>query len=442
VSASATQFGEGLEAGDVREAWAVLSLDERLEALRLLGIDDLEDLLHSIPARDQVDLLRAATPYEARVWLRFLPPDDVADLVQQAPAPERATLLELLDATGRREVTALLAYAEDEAGGLMNPRYIRLRPDMRVDEAISYVRRQATAQVETIYYLYVIDADQHLVGVVSFRELFLAPPDRTVRDVMTDDVVTLPEEMDQEVVSQIFAEHDLLAIPVVDESGRMQGIVTVDDIVDVVREEATEDIQKLGGMAALDEPYLEMPFWSMLRRRGGWLSVLFAGQMLTATAMGYFEHAITTVIFLALFVPLIIASGGNSGSQASTLVVRALALGELGLADWWRVVRRELASGLVLGGLLGLLGLLRILIWEGAFGAYGEIATALALTLAASLIGVVTLGTLVGSMLPLVLRRFGFDPASASAPLVATVVDVTGIVIYFMAASVFLADLL
>jgi len=260
--------------------------------------------------------------------------------------------------------------------------------------------------------------------------------------VMTTDLVTIPAGMDQEQVSAIFAEHDLIALPVLGESGQMKGIVTADDIVDVVREEATEDIQKFGGMEALEAPYLETPFWAMLQKRAGWLAVLFFGEMLTATAMGYFERQIAEAVFLALFVPLIISSGGNSGSQASTLVVRAMALGELDLRDWWRVVRRELASGLVLGGILGAFGLLRVLIWQGVFDAYGGHGVALACTLAASLVGVVTFGTLVGSMLPLILRRLGFDPASASAPLVATMVDVSGIVIYFVAASFFLAELL
>lgn len=442
VSAIERQLGGGLAAADLKEAWPFLSVDERLEGVRLLAIDDLEDLLLGISVRDQLDLLRSAAPYEARAWLRFLPPDDVADLVQQAPATERTHLLELLDQATRREVTALLAYAEDEAGGLMNPRYARVRPEMRVDEAISYVRRQSSTKLEMIYYLYVIDGEQRLVGVVSFRELFLAPPDRLVRDVMTTDLVSLPEGMDQEQVSAIFAEHDLIALPVVDTEGRMKGIVTADDIVDVVREEATEDIQKFGGMEALEAPYLETPFWAMLQKRAGWLAVLFVGEMLTATAMGHFEREIARAVFLALFVPLIISSGGNSGSQASTLVVRAMALGELGVTDWWRVVRRELASGVVLGGILGLFGLLRILLWQGVFDSYGGHATALGLTLAASLVGVVTFGTLAGSMLPLALRRLGFDPASASAPLVATLVDVSGIVIYFLAASFFLADLL
>jgi magnesium transporter len=442
VLATDPTLGSTLEAAELKDAWAVLSVQERLEGLRLLPSDDLEALLEGLTPREHKDLLLAAPAPEARTWIRLLPPDDAADVIQEAESEDRGHLLDLLDPTGRREVVALLAYAEDEAGGLMNPRYARLRPDMSVDEAISYLRRQTHGSVETIYYLYVIDADQRLMGVVSFRELFLAPSDHRVRDVMHTDVITVPEEMDQEAVSAVFAEHDLLACPVVAEDGRMKGIVTVDDIVDVVREEATEDLQKMGGMVALQSPYLETPFWEMLGKRAGWLAVLFAGEMLTASAMGYFEHEIAQVVFLALVVPLIISSGGNSGSQASTLVVRALALCELGVRDWWRVIRRELASGAVLGAILGALGFARILVWQGVFDTYGTQTTALGLTLAASLIGVVTFGTLAGSTLPLGLHRLGFDPASASAPLVATVVDVSGIVIYFVAASYFLGDFL
>jgi magnesium transporter len=244
--------------------------------------------------------------------------------------------------------------------------------------------------------------------------------------------------MDQEAVSKLFAEHNFLAMPVVDAERRVKGIVTVDDIVDVVQEEATEDIQKLGGMEALDAPYLSIGFGAMLRKRGGWLSVLFISEMLTASAMAVFEKEIARAVVLALFVPLIISSGGNSGSQASTLVVRALALGELTLRDWWRVIRREFMAGLSLGLILATLGFCRILSWQFLFNLYGEHYFLIACTVAFSLIGVVMFGTMAGSMLPLILRRLGFDPASASAPFVATLVDVTGIVIYFTVASVIL----
>jgi magnesium transporter len=313
---------------------------------------------------------------------------------------------------------------------------------MSVDEGITYLRRQARERLETIYYLYVLDAEQRLLGVVSFRELFAAPPDKTVRDIMHTDVLTAPEDMDQEALSRLFAEHNLLAIPVVDAERRVKGIVTVDDIVDVVQEEATEDIQKFGGMAALEGPYLEVGFWQMVRKRAGWLAILFVGEMLTATAMGYFEREIARAVVLALFVPLIISSGGNSGSQASTLVIRAMALGELRLRHWWRVVRRELAAGLALGAVLASIGFVRILVWESIFHVYGEHSLLIALTVAGSLVGVVTFGTLAGSTLPFVLQKLGFDPASASAPFVATLVDVSGLVIYFTVAILILSGTL
>lgn len=429
---------DALHAVELKEAWDVLSVDERLEGLRLLGVAELEEIFRGVPAHDQMELLLAAPRHEARAWMRLLPPDDAADVIQQADPGDRSRLLDLLDDVGRKEVVGLLAYAEDDAGGLMNPRYARLRPEMRVDEAISYIRRQTREQVETVYYLYVLDQQQRLLGVVSFRDLLMAPPHRTVRDVMQTDVVTVHEEMDQEAVSALFAEHDFLAVPVVDDDGRMKGIVTIDDIVDVVREEATEDLQKLGGMTALETPYLETPLRDMLRKRGGWLAMLFLGEMFTATAMAYFEHEIARAVVLALFIPLIISSGGNAGSQASTLVVRALSLGELGVRDWWRVAGREILSGLALGAVLGLIGFVRISVWQAAFQLYGADWFPLALTVAASLVGVVAWGSLAGSMLPLLLKGLGFDPAVASAPLVATLVDVSGIVIYFATASMIL----
>jgi magnesium transporter len=431
-----------LRAEDLKDAWAVLSVAERLEGLRLLTWSEAEDFLRSLSARDQTELLLATAPQEARAWLRLLPPDDVADVIQATEPDDRGGLLALLDDAARREVVALLAYAEDDAGGLMNPRYARLRPEMSVDEAASYLRRQAREHAETLYYVYVLDADQKLLGVITFRDLFMAPGDRKVRDIMQTDVVTADEEMDQEALSKLFADHDFIAIPVIDRQGRMKGIVTVDDIVDVVQEEATEDIQKIGGMSALEEPYLDTGFWTMLKKRAGWLSALFIGEMFTATAMGRFEDEIARAVVLALFVPLIISSGGNSGSQASTLVIRAMALGEVRLRDLWRIARRELAAGASLGAILAVIGLIRILAWQGLFGMYGDHYFLIALTVSISLVGCVTFGTMVGSMMPLLFHRLGFDPASASAPFVATLVDVSGIVIYFTVASLILGGTL
>jgi magnesium transporter len=432
----------GLTIQDLEDAWPVLTAEDRLEGFRLLPRSDAEDFFLTLPARDHYELVSGLPAGERRSWMRLLPPDDAVDLVQEAPPDERDALLGLLDLPTRKDVTALLAYAEDEAGGLMNPRYARVRPDMTVDEAISYLRRQARERLETLYYVYVIDAVQKLTGVVSFRELFTATPDKKVREVMNTNFVTVPENQDQEEVSRLFAETDLVAMPVVDAEGRMKGIVTVDDIVDVVNEEATEDIQKFGGMEALDAPYLEVRFFEMIKKRGGWLTVLFLGEMLTATAMTYFQDEIAKAVVLALFVPLIISSGGNSGSQASTLVIRAMALEEVRLRDWWRVMRRELVSGAVLGLLLGSIGFLRIVIWQYFKPTYGEHYVLVAATVFTSLVGVVLFGTLTGSLLPFLLRRLGLDPASASAPFVATLVDVTGLVIYFGAATAFLTGTL
>jgi magnesium transporter len=253
---------------------------------------------------------------------------------------------------------------------------------------------------------------------------------------MRTDFIYATEEMDQEAVARLFSAHRLLAIPVLDERGHMQGIVTADDIVDVLREEDTEDIQKFGGMEALDAPYFEIGFWDMVKKRAGWLAILLIGEMLTASAMGHFESEIERAVVLALFVPLIISSGGNSGSQATTLVIRAMAIGELRPRDWWRILYREAPTGLVLGCILALIGMARVLLWQAAWSSYGEHYLLVALTVGVSLVGVVLFGTLAGSMLPLVLRRLGLDPASASAPFVATMVDVTGLVIYFTIASV------
>ncbi|MET0794617.1 MAG: magnesium transporter [Polyangiaceae bacterium] len=430
--------GPALPLADLRDAWLVLSKSDRADGFRILKRSDAEEFFLGLTAGDMAELLHALPEKERRVWVRLLAPDDAADLLQNADTEDRDKLLACLDDPTRKEVTALMAYAEDEAGGLMNPRFARVRPDMTVDEAVSYLRRQARENLETIYYVYVADEQQHLLGVVSFRELFIAPTGKKVRDVMTSDLITVGEEVHQEDVSRLFADNALMAIPVVDPEGHIKGIVTVDDIVDVVQEEATEDAQKFGGMEALEEPYLQIALGRMIKKRGGWLAALFLGEMLTASAMAFFQDEISRAVVLALFVPLIISSGGNSGSQASTLVIRAMALGEVRLRDWWRVVRRELAVGLALGAMLGIIGFVRIVAWQAVSPIYGDHYMRVAETVLFSLIGVVMFGTIAGSVLPFVLRRVGFDPASASAPFVATLVDVTGLVIYFSVGSLML----
>jgi len=423
------------------EEWPALSAKKRVRRFKQLPRHEADEFFLSLEPREQETLLLSLPQGEQRLWLRVLPPDDAVDLIQEAPAEERDRLLEMLDDTTRREVRALLAHAEDDAGGLMNPRFARIRPEMTVGEAIRYLRKQATS-VETIYYVYVLDNDQKLRGVVSFRQLFQAAEDAVVRDIMVIEVVTVPEHLDQELVARLFQKYNVLALPVVDDGGKMVGIITFDDIADAIREEATEDIQKIGGVEALEAPYLTIEFMRLLKKRAGWLAALFLGEMLTATAMTHYQNEIAAAVVLALFVPLIISSGGNSGSQATTLVIRAIALGEVRLVDWWRVLRREIAAGLGLGLILGAIGLSRILVWQAIGGTYGVHYMRIALTVAFSLVGVVLWGSVAGSMLPFVLRRAGFDPASASAPLVATLVDVTGLVIYFSIASIVLHGVL
>jgi magnesium transporter len=425
-------------AAEAREIWNLLSPEERIDAFRHVDRSEIDDFFLGLRASDQAALILGLANGERRLWMRLLAPDDAADVLQEVAPEDRVTLLDLLDAPTRMEVTALLAYAEDAAGGLMSPRFARLRPEMMVTEAIRYLQRQAREAIETIYYAYVLDHAQRIKGVVSFRDLFAAPGEKALSDVMHRDVVTVTDTTDQEVVAKIIAQHGLSALPVVDTEGRMVGIVTIDDIVDVVQEAATEDMHKIGGMEALDTPYMQTRMLSMVRKRAGWLSVLFLGEMLTASAMGHYEHEIEKAVILALFVPLIISSGGNAGSQATTLIIRAMALGEVAIKDWWRIIRRELSAGLSLGIILAVIGLLRILAWQGLFGTYGVHYVKVAITVAASLVGVVTWGTIAGSMLPFIIRRLGFDPASASAPFVATLVDVSGLVIYFSVAQVVL----
>jgi magnesium transporter len=429
-------MSETLSHVELLDAWPVLPDEDRLEAFSLLSRMEAEELFHALDSRDQGDLLMQLSPAETRLWIRSLAPDDAVDVLQSQSEESRELLLGMLDDTTRREVSALMAYAEDDAGGLMNPRYARLRPEMSADEAIAYLRRQTRERVENIYYAYVLDAAQHLLGVASLRELVTASPDKSVRDIMRADVIRASPEMDQEAVSHLFAEHDLVMIPVVDADGVMKGVVTVDDIVDVVREEATEDIQKIGAVAVLEAPYLQTSWIEMIRKRAPWLIVLFLGQTLTFNVIEHFEHKLAAATVLTIFIPLILSSGGNAGSQAATLVVRSLALDELRLRDWWLVVRRELLIGTALGVLLAGLGLARIFVWRAAgWGeSYTEHYALVAITVGASVTAVVLWGSLAGSMLPLLLRRLGLDPASASTPFVATLCDVTGLLIYFSVA--------
>lgn len=425
-------------APELIETWYVLSKEERRLAFSKLPLDESEDFFLSISAGDRAEILTDLPIKERRLWLKMLPPDDAADVIQEVSEEDKQGLLALLDERSRFEVSAILQYHEDTAGGLMTPEYLRLRPHMTIEEALGYVRLQIRNRVELVRYAYVLSDERKLLGVVSLRTLLSMPPSLPLASVIKDDPVFVTDTMTSEEVANFFSKYRFDGIPVLDADSVMKGIVTVDDIVDVIREEATKDFQMLGASEELDEPYMQIGFFKMIRKRAGWLCILFVGEMFTATAMTYFEKEIEKAVVLALFIPLIISSGGNSGSQASTLIVRSLALGEVRLRDWWRVLFRELSAGAVLGIILGTMGLVRILAWPTSATVYGEHYILVAATVSTSLLGIVTWGTISGSMLPFILRYLKFDPATASAPFVATLVDVTGLVIYFTLASIIL----
>lgn len=422
--------------------WSTYSEEKQIHIFKELSRVDAEELFLSLKPSQQVILFSGTSQLEKRSWVRLLAPDDAADLIQEMGMDSKDEILPLLDPQTRREVSVLLAYAEDKAGGLMNSRFVRLRPEMSVDEAISYIRIQSKTHVETIYYAYVLDSDQKLLGVVSFRALFSSTADKKISEIMTTDLVKISLHLDQEEVGRLFSQHEFMALPVINEQGRMEGIVTFDDIASAIQDEATEDIHKIGAVETLDAPYLQSSILEMLRKRGGWLMLLFLGEMFTATAMGFFQTEIEKAVMLAYFIPLIISSGGNSGSQATTLIIRAISLGEIRLQDWWRVLGREVISGFGLGALLGLVGFVRVLLWPNHENIYGEHFVLVAMTVSGALVCIVLWGTVVGSMLPFLLKKFKLDPASASAPAVATVVDVTGLVIYFSVAKFFLGGIL
>jgi magnesium transporter len=379
------------------------------------------------------ELVAGLEPGRAIALIEAMSSDQQVELFRELTDEARARLIHVLDAPTRDSLNLLLRYPPTSAGGIMTTEFMSVPAGWNVDQVKTYIREVGQAK-ETVYAIYVLDQkDQRLRRVVSLKEVMLADPGTPVIEVgETRKPVTVRPLTDQEDVARLISKYDLLAIPVLDDSGRVLGIVTVDDIIDALVSETTEDVQKFGGMEALDEPYMQISLAAMVKKRAGWLCALFLGEMLTATAMGHFEAEISKAVVLALFIPLIISSGGNSGSQATSLIIRAMALREVTLPDWWRVAARELPSGLALGSILGIIGVARILLWQGiGWYDYGPHYGLVALTVGTALVGVVLFGSLAGSMLPFVLRRLGFDPASASAPFVATLVDVTGLVIYF-----------
>ena len=368
-------------------------------------------------------------------------PDDRTALLEELPSAAARQLIRLLTPEERRVATALLGYPEDSVGRLMTPDFIAVKEDWTVQQVLDYVREHGRDS-ETLNFVYVVDDRGKLIDDVRMREFLLRPLTAKVSDIRDQTFGALNVTDSQQDALNVFRKYDRAALPVVDSNGVVVGIVTADDMLDVAEEEATEDIQKFGGMEALDEPYMRIPLWRMVRKRAGWLIILFLGEMLTATAMASYQEELAKALVLALFLPLIVSSGGNSGSQASTLMIRAMALGEVNLRDWWRVMSREVQAGLSLGVILGAIGVVRVALWA-IIGEqylhrqpYGPHWPLVAITVGISLVGVVIWGTLSGSMLPFLLRRIGADPATSSAPFVATLVDVTGLIIYFSIALV------
>src|SRR5262245_226138 len=390
-----------------------------------------------LPHDKQEELLKSLAQEEVAAILNDMSPDDRTMLLEELPAAATRQLLSLLDEKERAIAIQLVGYPEDSVGRLMTPEYIAVSPHWTVRQVLDYIRKYGQDK-ETLNLIYVVDEDGVLIDEIRMRLFLLSDPERRVSELMDNRFTSLKATDDRESAVNVFRHADLAALPVTDSEGVLIGIVTGDDILDVAEELATEDIQMLGGSEALDEPYMQIAFHRMIRKRAGWLTLLFLGEMLTATAMGFFEKEIERAVVLALFVPLIISSGGNSGSQASTLVIRALALGEVTMRDWWRIMRREIFSGLTLGSILGLIGFLRIAVWSAFSDFYGPHSLLIAFTVGLTLVSIVLWGTLAGSMLPLLLRRLGTDPAVSSAPFVATLVDVTGLVIYFTVAAVIL----
>jgi magnesium transporter len=426
---------------DIADLIIDLPEHDKVIVFRVLPVDLATDTFEHLEFDTQEELLKAMGNEEVAAILNDMSPDDRTALLEELPGTSAKRLIQLLSAEERKIAQALLGYPENSVGRLMTPDYIAIKQVWTVAETLDYIRKNGEDK-ETLNVIYVIDDRGKLIDDIKIREIILASPDKIIIDLMDENFIALNVHDDQELAVEVFKKYDRVVLPVVDNHGILIGIVTVDDVLDVAEEEATEDIHKLGGVEALEEPYSTMPFFSMIKKRVVWLTVLFVGEMLTASAMGFFEDEIAKAVVLALFVPLIISSGGNSGSQAATLVIRAIALGEVTLSDWWHIMKREILSGLTLGLILGTIGFLRIFLWASFSNIYGEHWLLIGLTVGFSLIGVVLWGTLSGSMLPFLLKRLGLDPATSSAPFVATLVDVTGLVIYFTFAILLLSGTL
>jgi magnesium transporter len=424
-------------AGEIASLLTALSLEDQVVVFRVMPRKDAAAVFEYLEQESKEALLKGMAQEDVAELLNNMAPDERTVFLEELPAEATRQLLALLTPAERSVALTLLGYPEKSVGRLMTPHYVAVREQWTVREVLDYVRAHGQDS-ETLNVIYVVDDQGLLVDDIRIRELLLAPLESGVVDLMDRRFAALKATEDQEAAVGVFREYDRTALPVTDTAGMLIGIVTIDDVLDVAEATATRDFQRIGGSEALDEPYISIGFWRMVQKRAGWLTALFFGEMLTATAMGAFEAEIAKAVVLALFVPLIISSGGNTGSQAATLVIRALALGEVGLNDWWRVMRREILAGLALGAILGAIGFLRISLWSAFSDIYGPHWLLVATTVAVSLVGVVLWGTLSGSLLPFILKRLGFDPAASSAPFVATLVDVTGLVIYFSVALVIL----
>ncbi len=381
------------------------------------------------------ELIKNLQHAQAAKILNEIQPDDRTEFLSELPSKTVKELLILLSEKERKITLSLLGYPDHSVGRLMTPDYVAVKEDWTVKEVLDYVREHGKNK-ETINVIYVIDDNGVLIDDVRIREFLFVAHEKKVSDIMDHKFISFFVTDEEEVAINVFRKNNRVALPVTDKQGVLLGIITIDDVLRLAEKEETEDMQKIGGMEVLDEPYMNIPFLKLMKKRSGWLVILFLGEMLTATAMGYFENEIAKAVVLALFVPLIISSGGNSGSQASTLIIRAMALGEVTLRDWWRIMKREILSGLFLGGVLGIIGFIRVATWSLFTSIYGPHWLLVAFVVSFSLVGVVLWGTLSGSMLPLVLKRAGADPAVSSAPFVATLVDVTGLVIYFSIAMI------
>jgi magnesium transporter len=427
---------EELHPADLADVAEAMPFDLVPVFLAALPKDRAAEVLEYLDEELRAEVLEAMTAEQAAALVTEMNPDERADVLEELDEERAEEIVDEMPDETRRETQQLRRFDPDSAGGLMTTEFVAVEANTSVEEALRRVRVIARSEKrEAMHAIYTTDEDGRLAGVLSLRELLAAPEGATLADVAWTEPQTVLPNADREEVARVIANYDLVVVPVVSESGHLMGVITVDDVIDAIQEEQTEDVQKFGGMQALDEPYMQIGILTMMKKRAGWLSILLVSEMLTTSVMQHFDKELKAVAVLTLFVPLVVSSGGNSGSQATSLITRAMALREVTLRDWWRVAKRELPSGIVLGTILGIIGILRIALWQTTgwydYGSAAHSWEAVALTVGCSLVGIVTFGSLAGSMLPFVLRRAGFDPASASAPLVATLVDVTGLSIYF-----------